>query len=392
MKEKESFDKMKLNKKCLCIDRHSFITFVGRKISIRDVFCPYNLKVESVIETNWPSLLQRMAPEAMVIVENRYKILRQIRLLQPVGRRALAEVMQSTERIIRREVEFLREQRLIDLNRAGMFVTPDGESMIEGFQSFWKEVGGINQLEMAAAHRLAVRQVVIVPGDADESDWVKDDLARQAAQELIRLLDDDKIVAVAGGSTMARVARHVQPTHTENVILVPARGALGEEVELESNTVTAQMARNLGASYRLLYLPDIIQQETLQNVQRDPVISDVLDLIHRASILVHGIGAAEEMARRRGLDEEIVRILKERKAVSEVFGYYFNGPGEMVYRMNTVGMRMENVNKLDTVLAIAGGKSKAKAILSYIRKRSNYLLVTDEAAAREMFILLGKEE
>lgn len=77
--------------------------------------------------SNWTSLLQRMAPEVVTIIENRYKVLRQIRLLQPVGRRVLAEVMQSTERIIRREVEFLREQQLIDSNRTGMFVTPDGD-------------------------------------------------------------------------------------------------------------------------------------------------------------------------------------------------------------------------------------------------------------------------
>jgi central glycolytic genes regulator len=341
-----------------------------------------------VAENNWTSLLQRMAPEAMTVVESRYKILRQIRLLQPVGRRMLADVMQSTERIIRREVEFLREQRLIDANRAGMYVTADGENMIDMFHSFWKEVGGIGALEVEAARRLAIRRVVIVPGNADENQWIKDDLARQAAAELARLLTDDMVVAVGGGTTVSRMSRYLNALDAQNVTLVPARGALGDEVEIESNTVTTHFARSLGASYRLLYLPDVLEEETLRNVQRDPVISSALELIQEAKVLVHGIGAAEEMSRRRGLNEDIVRILKERNAVSEVFGYYFNRPGELVYRMNTVGMQMENVHTLDTVLAIAGGKSKAEAILSYIRERSNYILVTDEAAVREMFALL----
>jgi len=338
-------------------------------------------------------MLQRMAPEVVTIIENRYKILRQIRLLQPVGRRALAEVMQSTERIIRREVEFLREQRLIDSNRAGMFVTPDGENMIEAFHPFWKEVGGISLLETEAARLLSVRKVVIVPGDTDESEWTKDDMARQAAGELARVLTDDTVVAVAGGSSVARMSQYVQPpADARNLVLVPARGALGDEVDLESNTVTARIARNLNASYRQLYLPDILEEETLRNVQRDPTISKMLELIQQTKVLVHGIGAAEEMSRRRGLSDGIVRILREKRAVSEVFGYYFNGSGEMVYRMNTVGMQMENVHTLDTVVAVAGGKSKAEAILSYIRNRHNYVLVTDEAAARGMLALLAEEE
>ncbi|MED0705351.1 sugar-binding transcriptional regulator [Aneurinibacillus aneurinilyticus] len=343
--------------------------------------------------SNWTSLLQRMAPEVVTIIENRYKVLRQIRLLQPVGRRVLAEVMQSTERIIRREVEFLREQQLIDSNRTGMFVTPDGENMIEAFHPFWKDVGGISLLETEAASRLSVRKVLIVPGDADESEWTKDDMARQAAGEMSRILTDNMVIAVAGGSSVARMAHYVQPTaEASNITLVPARGALGEEVDLESNTVTVRMARNLEATYRLLHLPDILEEETLRNIQRDPGISGVLDLIQQARVLVHGIGEAEEMSYRRGLSEDIVHILKEKNAVSEVFGYYFNDLGEMVYRMNTVGMQMEHVHTLDTILAIAGGKSKARAILSYIRNRENYVLVTDEAAVREMFALLESRE
>lgn len=344
-------------------------------------------------ESNWASLLQRMAPEVIAVMENRYKVLRQIRLLQPVGRRALADVMQSTERVIRREVEFLREQRLIDANRAGMFVTSDGENMIESFHPFWKEVGGIRQLESEAARRLFVKKVIIVPGNTDESEWTKDDMARQAAGELVRIIEDGLVIAVAGGSSVARMAQYVQPSSVaKNVTLVPARGALGDEVDMESNTVTARFARNLETSYLQLHLPDILEEETLRNIQRDPGISGVLERIHHAKVLIHGIGAAEEMSRRRGLSEEIVRILKENDAVSEVFGYYFNGPGELVYRMNTVGMQMEQVQTLDCVLAVAGGKSKAKAILSYIRNRSNYVLVTDEAAVREMFALLDERE
>ncbi|BAU26630.1 central glycolytic genes regulator [Aneurinibacillus soli] len=340
-------------------------------------------------DVNGMLLLQRMAPEALAMMEERYYILRQIRLLQPVGRRMLADVLNSTERIIRREVDFLREQRLLDSNRAGMFVTPDGEMMIEQLHSFWKEVGGIRERETEAERLLQIRRVVVVPGDADENEWVKEDLARQAADELNKLLPGRGIVAVAGGTTVAQMAGVVRLfPQADQITVVPARGALGENVELEANTVAAELASHAGASYRLLYLPDMIEEDVRRNIERDPGIAEVLELIAKTDVLVHGIGVAAEMSRRRGLNENVTHILQEHQAVSEVFGYYFNRAGELVYRMSTVGMQMENVHMLPSVLAIAGGKSKAEAIVSYIRNRANYVLVTDEAAISEVLSLL----
>jgi central glycolytic genes regulator len=360
---------------------------MGHYLSNRDVLCP--VKVEKRLsEMNWITLLQRMAPEMLPMMESRHKILRQIRLLQPVGRRLLADTLQSTERVIRREVDFLREQRLIDSNRAGMFITAEGEEVMAAFHSFWKETDGIGALEEEAAKRLGIQRVSIVPGNSDESEWVREELSRHAAGELFQSLTEDAVVAVAGGSSVARMANYLPASHLDGVILVPARGALGEEVDLEANTIAARMAGKLGVSHRLLHIPDIMDEEVQRNVKRDPAISNVLELISHARLLVHGIGEAEEMSRRRGLNQEILRILKERKAVSEVFGYYFNRSGELVYRMSTMGMQMESVQKIDSVLAVAGGKSKAEAILSYIENRRNYTLVTDEAAIREVLVLL----
>jgi central glycolytic genes regulator len=336
-------------------------------------------------EYKWISLLQRMSPELIDVLEKRYRILRQIRLLQPVGRRLLADVLQSTERVIRREVDFLREQRLIDTNRAGMFVTADGEEMLVEFHPLWKEIGGIGYLEREMEKRLKIRRVIIVPGDADESDWVKDDMARHAAEELTSFLADGVIAAVAGGTSVARVADHLRPVNgLKGITFVPARGALGEEVDIQSNTIAARMARRLDVSYRLLHIPDVMEEEIRRNLKRDPVISEVLEQIEQATVLIHGIGEAAEMSRRRGLNDDILHILQECKAVSEVFGYYFDCTGKLVYRMSTMGIQMEKVEQLDTVLAVAGGKSKAEAILSYIENRPNYVLVTDEAAMREL--------
>ncbi|HEX6594941.1 MAG TPA: sugar-binding domain-containing protein [Bacillota bacterium] len=52
------------------------------------------------------------------------------------------------------------------------------------------------------------------------------------------------------------------------------------------------------------------------------------------------------------------------------------------------GLQLTDLKTAKYVLAVAGGKSKAKAITSYFRRAKSDVLITDEAAAQQ--ILQGK--
>src|SRR5690606_8709489 len=105
---------------------------------------------------------------------------------------------------------------------------------------------------------------------------------------------------------------------------LPIWGGLGEEVELQANTIAAAIAKQLGATYRMLHVPDDLGEEAMSTIAMEPKIKELIELIRSARIVLHGIGTAEEMARRRGLPKEQVAILEERQAVGEAFGYYFD--------------------------------------------------------------------
>ena len=49
---------------------------------------------------------------------------------------------------------------------------------------------------------------------------------------------------------------------------------------------------------------------------------------------------------------------------------------------------MQDLPKIGTVIGVAGGRSKAKAILAVSRATRQDILITDEAAANEMAELL----
>ena len=101
----------------------------------------------------------------------------------------------------------------------------------------------------------------------------------------------------------------------------------------------------------------------------------------RADILVHGIGRADTMAKRRELPSEVIDVIA-KECVGETLGHYFNMDGECKYVTNSVGLRLNDLEQIGKVIAVAGGRAKAEAILSVVRARRQDILILDEAAAQ----------
>jgi central glycolytic genes regulator len=326
---------------------------------------------------------QKLLPDLVDVMRQRYMLLRSIDHLQPIGRRALAQELQSTERILRAEVDLLKETGLLQVTAAGMSLSEEGQRVLDELEPLVGELFGLTELAERLQRVLGIAEVIVVQGNADHSPWVKQELGRVGARVLKQYVREGDIVAVTGGTSIASVAQHLTPAPAfKGVQFVPARGGLGERVELQANTLASAMAAKTGGTYRLLHVPDRLHPEALQSLLREPQIKEVLALLKHARIVLHGIGDAVTMARRRSYSEAELRELEQAGAVSEAFGYYFNEAGETVHRMPTIGLQLEDVKKAEAVLSIAGGESKAKAILSFAKQSCQNVLITDEGAAR----------
>ncbi|MCV5480510.1 sugar-binding domain-containing protein, partial [Escherichia coli] len=81
---------------------------------------------------------------------------------------------------------------------------------------------------------------------------------------------------------------------------------------------------------------------------------------------IHRTGDPLTMARRRNTSEADWFKIQASEAVGEAFGYYFNEQGNVVHKVRTVGMQLEDLQHVSHVVAVAGGSSKAKAIQAVI--------------------------
>lgn len=328
---------------------------------------------------------KKLLPDLTDTLKTRYTILHHIMVSRVVGRRTLASSLDMTERVLRGEVDFLKEQGLLESDSAGMHISEAGRELLERMEPIVKELFGLSELEARIRERFGVEQVVVVPGDSDSSPYAKRELGRAGAAMLRKLAAKDDVVAVTGGSTMAEVADHLTSSaQLKGNWFVPARGGLGESVELQANTIASTMAKKTGGQYRLLHVPDHLGEEAYQSLIQDPNIREIVDVIRSARIVLHGIGEAMVMARRRKVDQATIDALLQDGALAEAFGYYFDKNGVVVHKMSTLGLRLEDIQRIETVIAVAGGRSKGESIAAVLRYGHEDVLVTDEAAALEM--------
>jgi central glycolytic genes regulator len=333
-------------------------------------------------------LQKRLLPDLLEVMKKRYSILQYIKWMQPVGRRSLAGSLGLTERVLRSEVEFLKEQELIEIANVGMSLTPDGQQLLEKLETVMRDLAGISELEQQLKELLGIQKVIVVSGDSDVSPWVKNELGRAAANCMKERLQGKNIIAVTGGTTMASVAEMLPMDQDgKELLFVPARGGLGEEVKNQANSICAKMAEKTGGKHRVFYVPDQVSEQFYCSFIKEPHIAEILQLLHSASLVLHGIGDAITMAERRKTLPDDMEKIKNGHAVGEAFGYYFNEAGEVVHKVRTIGLQLKDIGKIKHILAVAGGSSKAKAIRAYMKQApASTILITDEGAAKQLLL------
>lgn len=332
------------------------------------------------------NLQKKLIPDVLDAMSHRYRILQSVHFLQPIGRRTLSTNLGITERVLRGEVSFLNQQGFIHMSTNGMTLTDEGERIVRSLEDMMKDVSGLKQLENQLESILGLSRVVIVPGDSDDYPLVKNEMGLTCIKEMVRYLQAESIIALTGGTSLAAVAdmMHSSKKMPSDLLFVSARGGLGEQAENQANTICAKMAEKAEGHYRLLHVPDQLSEESYQGLIEEPGIREVLRLIESATMITHGIGDAKTMALRRNSSQALLEKIEKENAVAEAFGYYFDQDGRVIHKIKTIGLQLESLFEKRTVIAVAGGRSKAEAIGAYFKKGPDSILVTDEGAAEQI--------
>ena len=334
----------------------------------------------------------KLVPEMMEVMQERYRMLKFVKMAGPIGRRSLGEISGLSERETRTMMDFLREQHLISVAKNGTTITAEGNKVLDALELPMEKWSGRVALSNRLTELLGVRSVKVVAGNSDVNSATKNLLGMAAAKEFVSRLGNGATVAVTGGSTVASIPNYINKINNSgNLLFVAARGGVGDDIGLQANVIAASFAEACGGTYNTFYYPESLSEEAHEAFRKEPSVLKMIQLYEKVDCVLHGIGDAQTMANLRGSVNEEKHMLKDQGAKGEAFGYYFDRTGKVVHRIRTVGIQPEQLKRVPLLISIAGGSSKAEAILSYMATAPKQsILVTDEGAANEMVNLLTK--
>lgn len=325
---------------------------------------------------------RQIVPEIVDTLNERYNMLKIIEVNQPIGRRVLASKLNRTERIIRSEIKKLKDMGFIDIISSGMIITEIGKDLLSKLHELMYDVNNLSSLENTLKESLGINEVIIVSGDTSKDEYGYINLGKKASNIINKSIHNNYIVGIAGGTTMALVVNKMsKKDNFDKLTIVPARGALNEEIDLQANTIAFNMAQKYNADYKMLHVPDNLSEEELQAIKENESIRDVLCCIDNMDLLIFGLGDAYDMAIRRKADLETLKIIRENNLVAEAFGYFFDSNGEVKFHMNSVGISIDKIKKVKHSIAVAVGVEKAKVIKAFSNFCKNFTLITDEVTA-----------
>lgn len=260
--------------------------------------------------------------------------------------------------------------------------------------------GTFAALEEALRARFNLPEAIVVECAEERDAEIMARIGEAAAHFLEATLQTDEVIGVSSWSeTILKMVDNIHPIKgTKAKYVVQTLGGMGDpSVQTQANQLTTRLAKLTGAEPRLLTAPGMAQSREAKLVMvSDPYVRETMDLFHRITLAIIGIGAVvpSRMLARSGnafSSNELAEEL-EAGAVGDMGLRFFNAEGKPVITPlddRVIGMRFEDLAKVDRVLALAGGPSKVAAIHGALNTGVIDVLVTDKFTACRLLERVG---
>lgn len=246
-------------------------------------------------------------------------------------------------------------------------------------------------LEKRLKADFGLKDVVVATSHPSEEER-RQSVARAAASYLERHLSDGMAVAVGMGRNMGEIPNFYHPVHGIDCTFVSAMGSsphVGDSIN--PNDICQKLAVNSKGRAMYLHAPAYVESQSVRDILfAQEAVGPILKQAKQADLALVGIGTPSDDATLVRMDclslAEVQKLLASG-AVGDVLGGYFNEDGQMIasdLHGRLVGLTLEDLRNIPTVIAVVSEKEKAKAIFGALRTRVIHILITDSDNAMEV--------
>lgn len=221
-------------------------------------------------------------------------------------------------------------------------------------------------------------------------------LGELGARSLYQRLHDGIRIGVGWGTALHEIVRAIQESPLQEAVVVQLIGSLGYGDPLVDGPEQARwLAQKLDATHRILHAPLIVENEDIaQALRRERTVAETLALARQVEVALVGIGTVDpplsSLQRAGYLSESDLMSLKKIGVVGDVVARQLDEQGQPAgdsFNERVIGIDLDHLCAIPTVIGVAGGVVKAPAILAALRGGYIDVLVTDAPTISKVFAL-----
>jgi DNA-binding transcriptional regulator LsrR (DeoR family) len=249
------------------------------------------------------------------------------------------------------------------------------------------------ELSQAVQKRFALHHALVVKNHHEDTPAVRRAVGTAAAGLLSEIVTEDDVLGVAWGRTLDAMAAEL--TTLTPCATVQMTGVTGA-VNANSINLMRRLAEVSGSAVYPMYAPLVVSDvATADALHRQPAIvaaTSRFAQITKAAVAV-GSWDPEGSQLYPALSPKDHAGLSGVPVAAEVCAILLDSSGKPVdtdINQRTIAIRAEQLRRIKEVIAVAGGESKAAAILAVLNGGLATSLVTDDTAARQLLALSSR--
>ncbi len=253
-------------------------------------------------------------------------------------------------------------------------------------------------LETRLRDAFHLSDAIVAPSRPDPQSQ-REAVARSAARYLERRLRDGAVVAVSHGRDTGEVPRFFHPDRRLDVTFVSAMGGSPRvDTPTNPNDICRALADRCGGRAESLFAPAYVESAEMRDrLLEQEAVAHTLRVAGQATVALVGIGDTDDsctMVRSGCLSPGEIARLRDHGAVGDVLGNYVDASGGLIaspHSERLVALSVEDLRRIESVVAVVSESEKPRAILGVLRARVVDVLVVDEGNARAVLGLAGAD-
>ncbi|MFZ7131683.1 MAG: sugar-binding transcriptional regulator [Eubacteriales bacterium] len=253
-------------------------------------------------------------------------------------------------------------------------------------------------LEEKLEEKLDLKAIMIVTGSRDNDDINARQLGEKTSSFLLETITSNEVLGISWGTTVSEVIKAIpKNTGISDIKIVQLTGGLGQLNTIDGMKMIHMTGEKFNTEVSMFMVPVFVNTKEMKNILlADPDIQETTQLFNTISIALVGIGSwfpdiKTNLHKAGRFSDADVELLLKKGVVGDVFNHLVDIHGNILDgtledRLMTIDI--EKVMKIPYVIGVAGGISKAHAIIGSVRSGCIDALITDQYTAYKMLEIL----